>query len=189
MTQAMTTQKRATAKRNGRADHGATLVSGYALARHFGITRQAVDVLASTGVIERRAADHKFDQDQSRLKYFAHLRAEHRRSPRLQADAAHIAAKAEMLQIKIMQQRRELVLQSDVTAMFDQVCGIMLTALSGLPARCSRDPAVRRNIELVTHQVRIELAQVCEQMGDKAGEPPLDQQNREAQETAAGSGH
>ena len=186
MTQAMTTQERATAKRNGRADHAATLVSGYALARHFGITRQAVDVLASTGVIERRPDDHKFDQDQSRLKYFAHLRSEHRKSPRLQADATFVAAKAEMLQIKIAQQRRELVRREDCDALIDQIAGVMLTGLSGLAARVSRDPVVRQNVEVAVRQIRIELAQTCELLGDRAGEPPLADRQQQAQETAAG---
>lgn len=183
MTQAWT-QERATPKRRNGAAHGAVVVSGYTLARHFGITRQSVDALATQGVIERRPDDHKFDQDASRLRYFAHLRAEHRRSPRLQADADHIAAKAEMLRIKIMQQQRVLVLREDADAMIDTLVGIVLTALSGLPARCSRDPSARRNIALAVDQVRREMAQVCETMADKNGEPSLLDQQRQAQETA-----
>ena len=46
--------------------------------------------------------------------------------------------------------------------------GIVLTHLSGMAARCSRDMAVRRNIDAVVHQVRTELAQVCTQDGRRA---------------------
>ncbi|MGA7025933.1 MAG: hypothetical protein WCB77_01190 [Pseudolabrys sp.] len=49
----------------------------------------------------------------------------------------------------------------------------MLTHLSGMGARCSRDMVVRRSIDAVVLQVRSELAQVCEQMADRHGEPPL----------------
>jgi hypothetical protein len=42
---------------------------------------------------------------------------------------------------------------------------------------CARgDLAIRRNIERVVFEVRTEIADVCQQMGDKAGEPPLDEQ-------------
>jgi phage terminase Nu1 subunit (DNA packaging protein) len=176
MTQA-TAQERATARRRNGADHAAVLVSGYALARHFGITRQAVDALANQGVIERRATDAKFDQDASRLRYFADLRAEHRRSPRTQADADHVRVKTEMVHLKLMEKRRELVRRDDCDALIDSIAGVVLTALSGMPARCSRDPVVRRNIELVVHEVRREMAQVCEVIADKNGEPPLDGQD------------
>ena len=54
-------------KRRNKAAHAAVLVSGYELGRHFGCSRQNVDLLAQQGVIERRA-DGKFDQDVSRLK-------------------------------------------------------------------------------------------------------------------------
>jgi len=97
-------------KRRNSAPHAAVLVSGYELARHFGCSRQNVDLLATQGVIERRA-DGKFDQDVSRLKYLTHLRAEHRRSPRAQADADYVKVKTEMLQTRLMEKRRELVLQ------------------------------------------------------------------------------
>ena len=72
---------------NGTA-HVAVLVSGNKLALHFGCARQHIDQLAQQGVIERRS-DGLFDQDVSRLKYLTHLRAEHKRSPRAEADAAH----------------------------------------------------------------------------------------------------
>ena len=47
---------------------------------------QYVAKLVEQGVIERRA-DGRFDQDQCRAKYIAHLRAERQRSPRSAADA------------------------------------------------------------------------------------------------------
>jgi hypothetical protein len=86
--------------RRNDAAHAAVPVSGYELARHFGCSRQNVDLLATQGVIERRS-DGKFDQDVSRLKYLTHLRSERARSPRAEADAKHAEAKTALLQIRI----------------------------------------------------------------------------------------
>jgi hypothetical protein len=91
---------------------------------------------------------------------------------------AYVKVKTEMLQLRLMEKRRELVLQSDVDELTDQLCGVVLTHLSGMAARCAPhgDLVVRRNIERVVFEVRTEMANVCLQMADKCGEPPLDEQ-------------
>jgi hypothetical protein len=43
------------------------------------------------------------------------------------------------------------------------------------PAR--GDLAIRRNIERVVFEMRTEIAKVCQEMADKHGEPPLDEQD------------
>jgi hypothetical protein len=62
--------------------------------------------------------------------------------------------------------------------MIDGIAGVTLTALSSLPARCAPrgDLAIRRSIERVVFEVRTEIAEVCQQMADKHGEPPLSEQ-------------
>jgi hypothetical protein len=94
------------------------------------------------------------------------LRRERQQSPRSEADAAHARAKTEMLQLRLMEKRRELVRQDDVNALIDDLCGVVLTALSGMPARCAPrgDLATRRNIERVVFEVRTEMAKVCQAM-------------------------
>ena len=69
--------------------------------------------------------------------------------------------------------------QDDVEALIDDMVGVMLTALSSMPARCAPrgDLAIRRSIERVVFEVRTEIAKVCQQMADKSGEPPLDEQS------------
>jgi hypothetical protein len=83
-----------------------------------------------------------------------------------------------MLQLRLMEKRHELVRRSDVDALIDDLAGVTLTALSSLPARCAPrgDLAIRRSIERIVFEVRTEIANVCQQMADKNGEPPLDQQ-------------
>ena len=95
---------------------------------------------------------------------------------RAEADAAHIAVKTEILQLRLMEKKRELVRRADVEALIDGIAGVTLTALSSLPARCAPrgDLTIRRSIERVVFEVRTEIANVCQQMADKCGEPPLD---------------
>jgi hypothetical protein len=103
---------------------------------------------------------------------------ERRQTPRAEADAALIAVKTEMLQLQLMEKKRELVRRADVDALIDGICGVTLTALSSLPARCAPrgDLAIRRSIERVVFEVRTEIAKICLEMADKNGEPPLSEQ-------------
>ena len=66
----------------------------------------------------------------------------------------------------------------DVDTLIDGIAGVTLTALAGLPARCAPrgDLATRRSIERVVFEVRTEIANVCQQMADQHGEPPLNEQ-------------
>jgi hypothetical protein len=70
------------------------------------------------------------------------------------------------------------VRRDEVDALIDDIAGVTLTALSSLSARCAPrgDLAIRRSIERVVFEVRTEIANVCLQMADKCGEPPLEQQ-------------
>jgi hypothetical protein len=42
-----------------------------------------------------------------------------------------------MLQLRLMEKRRELVRQADVNELVDGLSGVVLTHLSSLPARCA----------------------------------------------------
>ena len=151
-------------------------VSASALAQHLDCSRAYIEKLEADGVIQRQTGG--FLLDQSRIAYLRYLRRERRQSPRSEADADHVRAKTEMLQLRLMEKRRELVLQTEVNELIDSIAGVTLTALSGLPARCAPrgDLATRCNIERAVFEIRTEIAKVCEEMADKAGEPPLDQQ-------------
>jgi hypothetical protein len=180
MTRTATTTERPRAKRaNGRRDKalGPVLVSANRLAVHFGVNRSyLLDTLVRQGVIERNAQG-LFDQDVSRLRYFAHLRSERARSPRSTADAEHTAAKTEMLRLKLAVQRRELVRQSDVDDLINEIAGITLTALSSMPS-CAPvgDLATRRKLQACVFQCRKDLAAIATAKADAAGEPPLEDQ-------------
>jgi hypothetical protein len=146
-------------------------VSASALARHLDCTRTYIDKLEAEGVIQRQGDG--FPLDQSRVAYLRYLRRDRRQSPRTEADADHVKVKTEMLQLRLMEKKRELVRRADVDALIDGIAGVTLTALSSLPARCAPhgDLAIRRNIERVVFEVRTELGKVCLEMADKWGEP------------------
>ena len=104
------------------------------------------------------------------------MRRERRQSPRSEADADHVKAKTEMLKLRLMEKKRELVRRDDMNALIDELCGLTLTHLSGMAARCSNDLMVRRKIDAVVHQIRREIAEHCIKMADERGEPPLSEQ-------------
>ena len=67
-----------------------------------------------------------------------------------------------MLELRLLEKRRELVRRADVDELIDGIAGVTLTALSSLPARCARgEVAIRRSIERVVFEVRTEMANVC----------------------------
>jgi hypothetical protein len=45
--------------------------------------------------------------------------------------------------------KRELLRRDDMNTLLDEICGVALTHLSGLAARCSNDLTVRRKIDAV----------------------------------------
>ena len=75
-------------------------VSASALALHLDCSRAYIGRLEADGVIQRQGDG--FPLDQSRVAYLRYQRRERQQSPRTEADAAHIAAKTEMLQLRLM---------------------------------------------------------------------------------------
>jgi hypothetical protein len=137
---------------------------------------RAVDIakLVEQGVIERRA-DGRFDQDQCRAKYIAHLRAERQRSPRSAADAEFTSAKAELIRIRILEKKKVLIVAEEAYAQMDQLVGMFLSGLSGFGARIGgRDLAVRRAIDQAVFDLRREISKACTKLADECGEPSAD---------------
>ena len=152
-------------------------VTASAVAAHLAMTRQNVVKLADVDHLFERLPDGRFDLDACRFAYLKWLRDPARRSARSEAAAEHAKAKTQMLQIRIMERQRKLVLRDDVDELIDAMAGIVLTHLSGMAARCSRDLMVRRNIDAVVMQVRREMAAACLAKADEWNEPPLDEQD------------
>ena len=145
-------------KRNGDAP---TLVSGNQLAVHFGVVRQRRS-MSCDGEHFKRRSDGRIDQDDARLKYLAHLRNNRNRSPRAAADAEFSRAKAEWLQMRVAKHRREHIQLDEAMATLDDVCGLFIVALNGLPAALFPfDVEGRRQVEGAVFAAR-------DQVGDEA---------------------
>jgi hypothetical protein len=154
-------------KRRRRAAHA---VSATQLGNHLDLSRQRIAVLADVEHVIVRLPNGLFDQDEAGLRYLRWLRDPERRSARTQADADFVKAKTEMRQRKLAEKRGELVRQSDVAALIDQLVGITLTAMSSMPARWPRgDLATRRCIERVMFEVRTEIANIAKRKADEWG--------------------
>ena len=88
------------------------------MAQHLDCSRTYIGKLEAEGVIQRQGDG--FPLDQSRIAYLRYLRRERPQSPRAEADATHVAVKTEMLQLRLMEKRRELVRRADVDALIDR---------------------------------------------------------------------
>ncbi len=153
----------------------AATVSASVLAQHLDCSRTYVGKLEAEGVIQRQGGG--FPLDGSRVAYLRYLRRERRQSPRSEADADFQRAKSELIRLRIAEKQRELVQQTDVDALIDSLFGVLLPALSSLPAQCAgRDMAMRRNIEKAVFKLRTDLAAAAQRRADECGEPALDEQ-------------
>jgi hypothetical protein len=64
-----------------------------------------------------------------------------------------------------------------VNALIDAICGLVLTHLSGWPARIAgQDLGLRRRAEAVLRELRVEMSEAATKLADESGEPPLDEQ-------------
>ncbi len=149
-------------------------VTASALALHLDCSRTYIGKLEAEGVIQRQRDG--FPLDQSRVAYLRYVRRERQQSPRTEADAAHVAAKTEMLQLRLMQAPRELMSRDAHEAMIDQMAGLVLTKLGGWPARVA-GADLRRRAGAVLRELRTEIAEACTKLADEQGEPPLGEQD------------
>jgi len=58
------------------------------------------------------------------LEYIAHLRAEHKRSPRSAADVEFTSAKAELIRLRILEKKKVLIVAEEAYAQMDQLVGM-----------------------------------------------------------------
>lgn len=162
--------------RHARKPDAAAPVSAAALALHLDCVRSYLGKLVEQGVIEKKP-DGRFDQDQCRAKYIAHLRELRKLSPRSEADAAFAAAKTALINIRIDEKRRSTVPIEEAMAREDKIVGMFLSALSSLPAQCAvGDLQIRRRLEQWVFKTRTAIAAAANKLADEAGEPEFERQ-------------
>lgn len=145
-------------------DRGDDVVTANGLATHLGMSRQNVARLTAEAIITQRA-DGRYDQSASRLAYIKHLRAEHRRSPRVEADAEFSWAKSELIRIRIAEKQGELIALEEAERVVDGVVGLCIMKMNELPARIGRtDLSLRRQIEAAVFETRVAIADVAQSL-------------------------
>jgi hypothetical protein len=150
--------------------------SSVKMAAHLDLDRAYLTKLVSQGVLAQRP-DGKFDLDDNRRRYIRFLREERKRSPKSEADSAFTQAKAELLQIRVAERKKELMLASECYELQDELFGLFMTALSSLPAKIGgRDLAERRKVEKAIYDMRVELSSEATKRANERGEPPLPEQ-------------
>jgi hypothetical protein len=137
-----------------------TGVSANVMALHLGLARPYLAQLVADRVIEK-LPDGGYDLDKTRITYIRHLRLARRTSPQTTARAEFDAAKARDLQIKNALREGSLMETEEAIAIVDELMGMMLAGLSGLPARVTRDMEVRHAIEAEIFNLRQSLADRC----------------------------
>jgi hypothetical protein len=160
--------------------------SAVKMAHHLCFERAYLAQLVSQGVLKQRP-DGRFDLDANRRAYIEFLRTERKRSPKSEADSAFTQAKAELIQIRIMERKKELMLTSECYEMIGEIHGLFMTHLSALPAKIGgRDLSMRRTVEKAIYDMRVELSEAAAKRANERGEPdepPLSEQGPELRPT------
>jgi len=123
--------------------------------------------LEAEGVFSRNGAGYR--QDECRLRYIAHLRAERTRSPRTEAETEYQQQKAHWLSLRIAKHQREHLTMEEHCRVIDTLAGIPLTGLASLPAAMSgNDLTIRRKWERFVYDLRTKLANEALRLADEA---------------------
>lgn len=106
------------------------------------------------------ARRHHFRKFQVR-KFGLPKRQPERRVARSQLDADFMAAKVELIRLRVAEKKRELVPLEYMRAVEDKAIGVVRTAMSGMAARCAgNDLQLRRKIDQVVYEARAQLAAI-----------------------------
>lgn len=121
-----------------------------ALAAHLDLSRTRIRQLVAEGVIAPDAT-----LDGGRVAYLRHLREAATRRADAGEDARRLAAaRARAIELRTAREEGELVPAEEAVALTTLLVGELVTALDNLPARCSRDPAIRDRIEAEINMIR-----------------------------------
>jgi hypothetical protein len=149
-------------------------VNATQLGKHLDLSRQRIRQLVDEHVIEQ-LPNGRFDQDACRVRYLRWLRDPERRSAKTQVDADFVRAKTELIDIRIREKKRDLMPTETAIADMEKLIGIVLMKMSGMGARVGgRDLQLRRKVDEVVYETRVDLANAFNKLADEAGEPPSD---------------
>jgi hypothetical protein len=121
------------------------------------VSGERVRQLAKEGWI-RKASPGKYNLVEVVQGYIRFRNDADRRSTKTASDSRLRDARTREVELKTAQREGRLIELDDHLEAVDEIVGIMLTGLSGLPARVTRDLQVRRDIERAINETRQQIA-------------------------------
>jgi phage terminase Nu1 subunit (DNA packaging protein) len=125
------------------------------LCRHLDTNREGIHRMVEQGVIVR-LPDGRYDQDEARVAYLRHLRE--RKSVDSPERARFEAARAAREEMKAKKLAGELCYTREFEEAWTAVTGYMVAGIVAIPARCTRDVALRAVIEKQLDAWRTDVA-------------------------------
>ena len=148
-------------------DFGSMAVSTRALCDTLTITRQMLAKLIDGGYVERLGKD-RFNLVHAVRGYIKFLR-DARRS-KSEAEARVRDLRAQEIEVRTAARLGKLVAIEEFDDMVSIIGGLFLSELAGMPARVTRDLALRRLIERDVHGIRERVADAAEQLATRLPE-------------------
>jgi hypothetical protein len=112
----------------------------------FGISGMRIRQLAAEGWF-KPAGKNRWNRDEATTGYIKFLRAEDRRSTKSAAENRVRDAKAREIEMRLAERARELIAVEEAETALDTIVGMVRTEMGAVPARCTRDLALRHVIE------------------------------------------
>lgn len=147
-----------TARRKAATSGRRSAVTATELAEHLGLSRQRIAALADVEHVIERLQDGRFNQDGARLAYIKWLRSPERRSARSTAASAFADAKTRLVMLRVREREGALMRTAEALETVEALTGLFVSKLCSLPARLSRDLAVRRAAEKIVFEIRTTIA-------------------------------
>ena len=91
--------------------------------------------------------------------YIRFLKDEDRKNTKSAAASRAVDARAQEIELRIAEKRRDLIPQEDATSALDLLAGEVNRQLTGLPARITRDVRLRREIEAKVNDAKGKIAE------------------------------
>ena len=129
---------------------GDTVVSARTAAALIGVTHPRVLQLTTEGWIKKNSKGQHTLQGVVE-GYVAFLKAEERRTSKVQSESGLKAARQREVELRIAEREREVVPRDEAEAAMDLVIGKVNAEMNGLAARVTRDIEMRTKIETEVH--------------------------------------
>jgi hypothetical protein len=145
------------------------LVGRMELTRHLVGNNELIPRLLEKGIIEQRP-DGQFDRDECRERYIRHLRA---RPPRGTGNAKLLDVRTRLAELRLSERAHELIPRAEFNDAWKILWGIVVSKLSAVAPRCTRDAALRDTIEREIGRARNEACDEFEKQAEaleRAGE-------------------